>query len=92
MEEIKQGKGLFFIGEEANPDAEIIYEESGNDTYTITHTGVSDKLKNQGVGSQLVKRVVDHARQNDKQIDPVCSFARKKFEENPSYHDVWKVK
>ncbi|GGD01183.1 hypothetical protein GCM10007216_34850 [Thalassobacillus devorans] len=92
MEEIKQGNGQFFIGEEANPDAEITFEESGSHTYTITHTAVSDKLKNQGVGSQLVKRVVDYARQNDKQIDPVCSFARKKFEETPSYHDVWKVK
>ncbi|SEA87627.1 hypothetical protein SAMN05421743_109199 [Thalassobacillus cyri] len=91
MEEIKQGEGRFFIGDQTNPDAEIVFDQSRN-TYTITHTVVSEKLKNQGVGSQLVKRVVELARKEDKQIDPGCSFAQRKFEANPSYQDGWKGK
>ena len=54
----------------------------------IDHTNVSEKLKGQGVGNKLVKRVVDFAREENKKIIPLCPFAKAEFEKNKEYEDV----
>ncbi|MBM7554320.1 GNAT family N-acetyltransferase [Thalassobacillus pellis] len=89
MAEIKQAPGRFYVGSENDADAEITFNEKGNSNYVIASTVVNDKLQGEGIGSQLVHRVVEHARQQDKKIEPACSFARKKFEDTPEYEDVW---
>ena len=55
---------------------------------TIDHTVVSEELRGQKMGNQLVKKVVNLAREENKKIIPACSFARKEFEENQEYQDV----
>lgn len=64
----------------------------GKDYYIITHTGVDASLKGQGVGKQLVKRVVDKARADGLKILPLCPYAKSEFEKTPDYADVWHQK
>ena len=87
---IKEGNNKFYLGDsENNSKAEITYINSGDDTIIIDHTFVSDELRGQKLGHQLIQKVVDFARQKNKKIIPQCSFAEKEFIENKEYEDVW---
>ncbi len=89
MIEIKKGNKKFYVGDsEANPDAEITFVNVDENKIRIDHTNVSEKLKGQGVGNKLVKRVVDFAREENKKIIPLCPFAKAEFEKNKEYEDV----
>lgn len=48
----------------------------GEDKIIIDHTYVSEVLKGQGVGQQLVKKVMEYARQENKKIIALCPFAK----------------
>lgn len=54
----------------------------------ITYTEVTDTLKGQGAGKQLIRHVVEYSRAADMKVILQCPFARKLFETNPDYHDV----
>jgi predicted GNAT family acetyltransferase len=90
MEEIKAGFNKYFIGDEDNPKAEVIYKASDDGCIRITHTMVSNELRGQGIGQKLIKRMVDHARQENLKVIPVCSYARAEFEKNREYEDILK--
>ncbi len=88
MPEIKQGPGSFYIGEDpGQPLAKVDVARRG-DVLVIIHTEVSEALKGQGIGQQLVKHVVDYSRENNLTVVVKCPFARRMFERNPDYHDV----
>ncbi len=87
--EIKKGTNTFFIGEnEENPVAEIHYVESKSGTLNVDHTFVSKEYSGQGIGSKLVDKVAEYAREKDKKIYPSCDYARSKMENNMDYQDV----
>lgn len=86
---IKEGNNKFYIGDtEESAIAKVTYINSGDDKIIIDHTFVSDELRGQRIGQQLIKRVVDFARQANKKIVPQCSFAEKEFDRNEDYGDV----
>ncbi|TDM12087.1 N-acetyltransferase [Macrococcus lamae] len=87
--EIKQGENRFFIGEGSAFKAEITFIQQ-NDTLVIDHTFVDPSLRGEGIAKQLVNKVVDYARQENKKILPVCSYARVVMERDKSMHDVLK--
>ena len=49
------GKGLFFVGEEGTYLAEMVYTLPSTDKMIIEHTEVSEELRGQNVGYQLVQ-------------------------------------
>ena len=63
------------------------YEEDGS-LWKITHTVVDKKYGGQGLAGKLLDQVVAAARENDKKILPICSYAVKKFDEDEKYKDV----
>lgn len=81
-------RGKFFISENDQDIAAIIYSWSGANRITIEHTEVSDQLKGQGIGNKLVAAVVDWVRKNNLQIIPVCPFAKAILTRTPEYADV----
>lgn len=90
MAEIKQGTNKFYIGDdENNPQAEITFQSQDHNQIDINHTGVPDELGGQGIGSSLVKSVVDYARDNDLKVVASCPFAKSVIEKNPEYQDVY---
>ena len=86
---IKEGINKFYLGDlEETPKAVITYVKCGEDKIIIDHTFVSDELRGQKIAQQLMKKMVDFARQENKKIVPQCSFAQKEFTKNKEYEDV----
>ncbi|WP_409300885.1 GNAT family N-acetyltransferase [Peribacillus sp. SCS-155] len=89
MNQIKREENGFYIEENGEKLANIEFVTSGenNDILIITHTFVSDQLRGQGVGNDLVKKVVEFAREEKKLIRPQCSFAKKVMDNTKEYQD-----
>lgn len=43
---------------------------------TFTHTEIDDAYEGQGLGSTLVRHVLDDAREHELEVIPVCPFVR----------------
>jgi len=86
---INKGFKSFYVGDsEENPLAEMVFTFEGKDMIIIDHTFVSDALKGQSVGRQLLQMLVDWARKENKKIIPVCPFAKAEMMKNTDYADV----
>ena len=84
------GSGAFVIEESGKRIAEMQVSVDGKNLI-VHHTEVDDKLKGQGVASQLLDRMVDYARQNKLQVVPRCAYVNVQFKRRPErYRDVWK--
>jgi predicted GNAT family acetyltransferase len=84
-------RGLFFIeGESDDEDmlAELIYRKQEPNTMIFEHTEVSDELKGQNVGYQLVHAAVEYARAHKMKIVPLCPFAKAVIDKKPEFQDV----
>lgn len=81
-------KGAFFIFKDDQRLAEMEYTWAGDDKFIIEHTMVSEELKGQGVGRQLLDRAVAFAREKSVKIMPLCPFAKSVFDKDPSIRDV----
>ena len=81
-------KGLFFVESDGNILAEMTYTMPSENKMIIEHTEVSDELKGQSVGYQLVHTAVEYARQHNIKIIPLCPFANAVFKKKPEYADV----
>lgn len=81
-------KGHFFIGEEDNLLAELVYNMPSPGKLVIEHTEVSEALRGQQTGYKLVDAVADFARENALKIVPLCPFANAVFKKNPEYGDL----
>ena len=55
---------------------------------TYFHTLVPHELEGRGVGSALVKYILDYARQQKLQVHPTCSFVRAYIERHPTYQTL----
>ncbi len=90
--EIKQHddgkKGKFFIEVAGKEEAEMTYVWAGSDKIIIDHTAVSDVLKGQNAGKQLVAAAVNFAREKQIKILPLCPFAKAVIQKNADYHDI----
>lgn len=65
------------------------YEEKIDSTWAITHTVVDEEFGGQGIAEKLLDEVCENARRENVKIIPICSYAVKKFDENPEkYGDV----
>lgn len=64
-ETIKQGNG-YAVMENGEAVAEITYQPLGEESLVIDHTFVSESLRGQKVGEELVRAVVDQARKETK--------------------------
>ena len=75
--------------ENENLICEITYSLADSSMIGIDRTYVNDDYRGQGIAAQLVDRVVEMAREENKKIIPRCPFAKGMFERNSSlYADV----
>ena len=81
-------KGKFFVAEEENVLAEMVYTMPSPDKMIIEHTEVDDSLRGKNVGYQLVNTAVEYARANHLKIIPLCPFAHSVFDKKPELADV----
>ena len=82
------GKGMFYIEQEGKIVAEMVYSMRNPNQMIIEHTEVSEELGGKGIGLQLVKAGVEHARTNHLKIIPLCPFAKSVFDKKAEFRDV----
>lgn len=83
------GRGAFVIEEGDIKLAEMVIAVSG-DNVTVFHTQVDDKLKGQGVASQLLSTLVAYARAHNKKVIALCPYVSAQFKRHPEqYADIW---
>lgn len=49
---------------------------------SIDHTYISPGLRGQGLADELVRKVIDYAREEELKIIPACSYAGHYFDKN----------
>lgn len=81
----KGDRGIFFVREENEYLAELIYSLTGPAEMTIEHTEVSEKFKGKNVGLQLVTRAVEYAAEKGYRIVPLCPYAASVFRKKPEW-------
>jgi predicted GNAT family acetyltransferase len=81
-------KGMFFVEADGNILAELTYNMPSPDKMIIEHTEVSDELRGQNVGYELVHTTVEYARSHHIKIIPLCTFANSVFKKKPEFADV----
>src|SRR5687768_3650706 len=82
------GMGAFVIEEGEETIAEMAISISGNNL-TVYHTEVSDKLKGQGVASELLLKMVEYAREQNLNVIPRCSYVNAQFKRHADqYSDI----
>ncbi len=67
---------------------ELTYQRTTPERMIIDHTRVFEGFEGQGIARQLVMAVVDFARQNNRIIIPVCSYARNVLTRTNDYKDI----
>lgn len=81
-------KGAFFIIENNHRLAEMTFSKAGEKLIIIDHSDVSDQLRGQGAGKQLVAAAVAYAREKNLKILPLCPFAKSVFVKMIEFQDV----
>jgi uncharacterized protein len=81
-------RGMFFIADEENIVAEIVYAKSGDNTLIIEHTEVDEPLRDRNIGYELVHKTVDFARMHNMKVSPICPFAKAVFDKKPDWADL----
>ena len=66
----------------------VEYERAGDDRIALLHTEVPEALSGQGVGSKLVRGVLDRIRAEGARVVPRCEFVAAYVERHPEYRDL----
>lgn len=54
----------------------------------LLRTSVDPEYRNQGIGTELVRRVLDDARTHGRTVTVLCPVVRAFIDDNPSYVDL----
>lgn len=86
----EQGDGAFYIMEGAEQMGEMVINIKGSNL-TAYHTEVLPKAEGKGLSKKLLNAMVEHARQNNLKVIPLCPYVHLQFKRHPDdYADVWK--
>lgn len=80
-----------FEAEIDGSSAVLDYQRISN-TLMITETLVPIPLEGQGVGSALVKAVLEFAREQGLTVAPLCPFAASYIDRHPEYADLVRLR
>ena len=67
---------------------EMAYTWAGEGMFIIDHTEVSEDYRGQGIGRQLLDKVVEFAREKNLKIISLYPYAKSVFDKDPSIADV----
>jgi uncharacterized protein len=66
----------------------LTYKDSPRGHRVLVHTEVPPELQGSGLGSRLVKAVLDDARVHGRRVVPACEFVKAYLQRHPEYTDV----
>lgn len=64
-----------------------LYRLAGN-VLTLVHTETPAALRDRGIGSQLVRGVLEQARAQGWKVVPACGFVRATMARHPEFNDL----
>ena len=67
---------------------EMTYQGPTSQRMIIDHTRVFEGFEGRGIARQMVLAAVDFARANNRQIIPVCSYAKAFLTRTDEYKDI----
>lgn len=76
--EIKDGDDL----------AVLEYRMRGEKGLVLVHTGVPGRLAGKGIGALLARAALEHARQHQLRVVPLCSFVQAYLKRHSEYSDL----
>jgi uncharacterized protein len=88
--EIVLEEDQFTLMEDGHEVGKITFVPNDPSTLIVDYIFLEERLRGQGLAEELVKRIVDHARESGMMIVPTCPYVYAQFRRNASYHDVWK--
>jgi uncharacterized protein len=65
----------------------MTYQLTGN-IIAYTHTEVLPQFEGKGVGSEIIRSVMDDARARGRTVVPICPFLLKWLERHQEYEDI----
>ncbi len=68
--------------------ATLYYEPYEPSVWSLTHTLVPDPLKGKGIGSDLVKQVLEYCKENQIRIIPECPFVVSYIKKHPEWKQL----
>jgi hypothetical protein len=57
-------------------------------TITILHTEVDDAFEGRGVGSEMVRQILDRLREGELRVVVLCPFVNAWLRRHPDYRDI----
>lgn len=66
----------------------IEYVPVNETTIILAHTEMNDDFRGQGVGQTILEHIIEHARENNLKLIPLCPFTKAQMDKHPEYHDV----
>ncbi|MEO5893142.1 MAG: GNAT family N-acetyltransferase [Ferruginibacter sp.] len=89
LEPSENGQQAFVIRDGDEKLAEMVIKVSGN-TMSVLHTEVAPEAEGKGLAKVLLKEMVDHSRQQQLKVIPLCTFVLAQFKRHPElYGDIW---
>ncbi len=75
---------------ELNADGHVAFSEYKRDgnLLTVMHTEVPAALNGRGIGSALVRGLLDIARAQKLKVKPLCPFVKSYIAKHPQYADL----
>jgi len=77
-----------FVGEAKGGDAFIEYSMKDDDLLHLVRTWVPTEARGGGVGAQLARFALDHARAEGLKVTTSCWFIDQFFDTHPEYQDL----
>jgi predicted GNAT family acetyltransferase len=81
--------GAFFYERDGDRLAAMTYSRATPALVIIDHTDVSDVLKGQGMGRQLLDALVAWARDTGTKVMATCPYALAQFRKDASIRDIF---
>ena len=66
----------------------VVFEQVDDTTLALTHTEVYPDLEGQGIGSNLVKQVLEYIGEHNLKIVPLCPFVATYLKRHPDWQRV----
>ncbi|GAB3339120.1 GNAT family N-acetyltransferase [Marivirga atlantica] len=81
-------RGSFRAEKDGKRAGEMFYSKAGQDKIIIDHTEVEEAFRGEGVGKQILYKIVEWARAENIKIVPLCPFAKSVFDKEDEIRDV----
>ena len=89
MEFTREPNRFYFNDDEGRLAGEITFPAiDDGQVWVIEHTFVRDDFGHQGLAAKLTLAVIDAAKAEHKQIQPLCTYAKAFFDKHPEYADI----